>query len=257
MFVDTHAHLEDEKLIKNIDEILLDAYNNGVEKIVCASYDLASSQLATQISDTYQNVYATIGVHPHDAKTYSKETEQTLIQLSKNKKVVAVGEIGLDYHYDLSPRDIQKQVFEKQILLAYKLGLPIVIHMREATQDTLEILEKNKQYIIRAVLHCFNGSKQTLDKIMSMGFYVSYGGAVTFKNANGLLDIVKATPLDRIMLETDCPYMTPVPYRGQPNMPKYIPLVAEKICELKNISINQLQEITTKNAEKFFNLTQK
>ena len=180
-----------------------------------------------------------------------------MIQLSKNKKVVAVGEIGLDYHYDLSPRDIQKQVFEKQILLAYKLGLPIVIHMREATQDTLEILEKNKQYIIRAVLHCFNGSKQTLDKIMSMGFYVSYGGAVTFKNANGLLDIVKATPLDRIMLETDCPYMTPVPYRGQPNMPKYIPLVAEKICELKNISINQLQEITTKNAEKFFNLTQK
>jgi TatD DNase family protein len=149
---------------------------------------------------------------------------------------------------------VQKQVFEKQIELAYKLQLPIVIHTREAIGDTMEILRKYKTKIKGALVHCFNASKEILCEIMDMGFYVSYGGAVTFKNANGLLECVKNTPLDRLMLETDCPYMTPVPYRGTTNFPKYIPIVAQKISELKNIPIKEIEEITTKNAKKFFKI---
>lgn len=254
MYIDTHAHLTDECFQNCVDEILEQSKQQGVEKIFCASYDKQSSIESVELAKKYDDVYAIIGVHPHDAKTYDNELEKTLTQLAQFEKVVAIGEIGLDYHYDLSPRDVQKQVFEKQIELAHKLQLPIVIHTREAIGDTMEILRRYKSKICGALVHCFNASKEILHEIMDMGFYVSYGGAVTFKNANGLLEAVKNTPLDRIMLETDCPYMTPVPYRGKTNFPKYIPIVAQKISELKNVPIKEVEEITTKNAKKFFKI---
>ena len=254
MYIDTHAHLTDKCFQDYVDDILEQSKQHGIEKIFCASYDKQSSIESVELAKKYNDVYAIIGVHPHDAKTYDEQLEKTIIQLAQNNKVVAIGEIGLDYHYDLSPRDIQKQVFEKQIDLAYQLGLPIVIHTREAIGDTMEILRKNKTKIQGALVHCFNASKEILREIMDMGFYVSYGGAVTFKNANGLLEAVKNTPLDRIMLETDCPYMTPVPYRGKTNFPKYIPIVAQKIAELKNISVEEIEIITTQNAQKFFKI---
>ncbi|MBQ3494429.1 MAG: TatD family hydrolase [Clostridia bacterium] len=252
MFIDTHAHLGDERIICDIQNVLEQAKNAGVGKIVCVGYDLQSSQQAVELSEKYENVYACIGVHPHDAKTYTNQVEQKLIELAEHPKVLAIGEIGLDYFYDLSPREIQKQVFVRQIELAKRLHKKIVVHMREATQDTMEILEQNRANILGAIVHCFNGSKETLERVMKMGFYVSYGGAVTFKNANGILEAVKNTPMNRILLETDCPYMTPVPHRGQTNYPKYITLVAQKICELKNMDIKQLEEITTQNAKNFF-----
>ena len=254
MYIDTHAHLTDKCFQDCVDEILEQAKQQNVKKIICASYDQQSSIDSVGFANKYDNVYAIIGVHPHDAKTYDESIEQTLIKLAQNNKVVAIGEIGLDYHYDLSPREVQRQVFGKQIDLAYRCKLPIVIHTREAIGDTMEILRKNKSKIYGALVHCFNASKEILCEIMDMGYYVSYGGAITFKNANGLLEAVKNTPLERITLETDCPYMTPVPYRGQTNFPKYIPLVAQKIAELKNMSVEEIEQITTKNAQKFFKI---
>ena len=254
MFIDTHAHLDDAKLINDVEKIISEANVENVKKIISVGCDADTSFQTVCLAEKYDNVYAIIGVHPHDAKTFNQEVENKLIELAKSKKVVAIGEIGLDYHYDLSPREVQREVFEKQINLAEKLNLPIIIHTREAIGDTMDILRRNKHKIKKALIHCFNASKEILTEIIQMGFCVSYGGAITFKTANGLLECVKNTPMDRIMLETDCPYLTPTPYRGTTNYPKYIPIVAEKIAELKNISIEEVEKITTKNAENFFKI---
>lgn len=255
MYTDTHAHLQDEKLLQNIETILNTAKENNVTKIICSSYDLSSSEFAVLLAQTHDRVYATVGVHPHDAKNYTPETEQKLKQLCLKNKVVAYGEIGLDYHYNLSPKDIQKQVFLQQLKLASSLNLPVIIHTREAMGDTLEILRNNKSLLNNGgVFHCFNGSAEVLAKINSMGFYVSYGGAVTFKNANNIVEIVKQTPLDKLLLETDCPYMTPVPHRGEINEPKNIDLIAKKICDIKQITLQELSDITENNVKKIFKI---
>lgn len=253
--IDCHAHLNDEKLKNNICEINNSSLNVGVNKIINVGYDLQSSIDAVKIASEYENMYAVVGVHPHDAKNYSSEVEQKLENLTKNKKVVAIGEIGLDYHYDLSPRDVQKDVFIKQIILSHKLNLPIVIHTREAIGETLDILNEHKQLLTNGVLiHCFNASLEVLDIVIKNGWYVSFGGAITFKNGNKIVECVKNCPLDRIMLETDCPYMTPEPYRGQINTPVNLPIVAAKIAEIKQIDLKEVENVTEQNTIKFFNL---
>ena len=253
--IDCHAHLNDEKLKNYIYEINNSSLNIGVNKIINVGYDLQSSIDAVKIASEYENMYAVVGVHPHDAKNYSSEVEQKLENLAKNKKVVAIGEIGLDYHYDLSPRDVQKDVFIKQIILSHKLSLPIVIHTREAIGETLDILNEYKQFLTNGVLiHCFNASLEVLDIVIKNGWYVSFGGAITFKNGNKIVECVKNCPLDRTMLETDCPYMTPEPYRGQINTPVNIPIIAAKIAEIKQIDVKKVEEVTEKNTIKFFNL---
>ncbi len=256
MLIDTHCHLNDEQLENDTRDIIERAKEHNVKKLVCVGASLSSSKKAVEIANKYDNVFAVIGVHPDDANTFDDEILDKLRQLAKNnKKVVAVGEIGLDYHFVQDNKDAQKRCFERQIELANELDLPIVIHTRDAMGDTLDIVRKYKDKIKKGgIFHCFHGSKEVLCEINKMGFYVSYGGAITFNNANSLREIVKQTPLDKILTETDCPYMAPVPLRGTINEPKNIDLIFEKMCEIKNISKNELEKIIENNTKKIFNI---
>ena len=256
MLIDTHCHLNDEQLENDTKDIIERAKEHNVKKLVCVGASLSSSVKAVEIANEYDNVFAVIGVHPDDANTFNDEILDKLKELAKNnKKVVAIGEIGLDYHFVQDNKEAQKQCFIKQIELANELDLPIVIHTRDAMGDTLDIVRKYKDKIKKGgIFHCFHGSKEVLCEINKMGFYVSYGGAITFNNANSLREIVKQTPLDKILTETDCPYMAPVPLRGTINEPKNIDLIFEKMCEIKNISKNELEKIIENNTKKIFNI---
>ena len=254
MFIDAHAHLDDPALAPREAEILAAAKEAGVGVIVNASSDLPSSEASAALASRRAEVYAVVGVHPHEAKTYDEEVERRLVALCAQPKVVAFGEIGLDYHYDLSPRDVQKQVLEREIQLAAELGLPVVFHVREAYEDFNAIIERNKRYLKKGVLlHCYGGSAE-LAKYYSKNFdaYFSFGGVLTFAKHKDL--VLAEIPEDRLLLETDCPYMTPVPFRGTPNEPKNIPIVAQKMAELKGLSRDYIEEITTGNALRFYKI---
>lgn len=253
MFIDIHAHLQDEKLIDNVEKVICDALNSGVQKIICAGYDIMSSRQAVDLANKYPCVFAAVGIHPENVNEYNEQTEKELCCLAQNKKVVAIGEIGLDYHFVSDNKEKQKQVFLSQIKLANKLNLPIVIHTRDAIKDTLDILKENKTNKA-GVFHCFSGSKETLNEVIKLGYNVSFGGAITFNNATNLRDIVLACPVDKLLTETDCPYMTPVPFRGQVNEPKFVLLVIEKMCEIKNIQKNELEKIIENNVKNIFNI---
>lgn len=253
MFIDVHAHLNDDKYSNNLQEVLSKAKQNNVGVIICSGYDEKSSKSALNLASRFENVYCTIGMHPHDAKYYNDEFENVIKDLASNRKVLAIGEIGLDYHYDLSPRDIQRQVFEKQIVLAHELQLPIVIHTREAIKDTIDILNKNKNLLKQGFLfHCYNASKEITTKLLNENCYFSFGGTSTFKNATNIREVIELIPIGKILLETDCPYLTPHPFRGEINEPYYIPLIAEKIAEIKGVSLKEVEQITTNNAKRFF-----
>lgn len=255
MFIDSHAHLNDEKLIYNLEEIINSANSVNVRHIICPAYDYQSSIDALKICNKYGNVFCTLGIHPHDAKSFDKNFEDWLSKNVSDKSVKAIGEIGLDYHYDLSPREVQREVFGRQIELADAFNLPIVVHTREAIADTLNILEKYKNQLRNGVLiHCFNASLEVAKQVVERGYYVSFGGAVTFKNATNLTKVVEFIPLNRIMLETDSPYMTPEPYRREINQPKNIPIIAEKIAQIKGIDITEVEKITSENVINFFRL---
>ena len=255
--VDTHAHLQDPKL-QNVEEIVNGAQLAGVNKIVCASCDLETSKTAVEFANAFRGVYATIGYHPHEAKGFDESSINQLKELAQNKKVVAIGEIGLDYFYMFSSKECQKEVFLKQIDLANELKLPIVVHSREETADTLEILRNNRQKLQHGVcIHCFNMSLEILREITSYGFYISIGGIVTFKNANNILQVAKECPSDKFMLETDTPYLTPVPFRSKTNEPKYVVNTAQKIAEIRGLTLEEVDELTTQNANRFFGLGDK
>ena len=255
MFIDTHAHIQDDMLKDRVIEIVASAKENNVGKIVCASYDLSSSDTAVEFANKFEGVFATVGVHPENCEYYNLDVERKLIELCKDKKVIAIGEIGLDYHYTKENKERQKEVFEKQILLADKLSLPVVIHTRDAIGDTLEIVRKNKDKLKKGgVFHCFHESKEVLNEIISLGFYVSYGGVITFNNANSLREIVAYTPVERMLTETDCPYMTPVPKRGQINSPENIPLIVKKLSEIKKIDEKELEKILEQNTKNIYGI---
>ena len=254
MYIDAHAHLDDELLRDREAEVVAAAREAGVGVIVNASSDLPSSERSVALAAKYEDVYAVIGVHPHEAKTYSAEVEKRLVELSKNPKVVAFGEIGLDYHYDLSPRDVQQEVLEREIRLAAELGLPVVFHVREAYEDFNAIIERNKEYLTNGVLlHCYSGSAELAKYYRErFGAKFSFGGVLTFAKHKDV--VLQAAGIDNVMLETDCPYMTPVPHRGTPNEPKYIPLVAAKMAELFGVSIAEVEARTTETAKAFYRL---
>ena len=254
MYVDAHAHLDDPILAPREAEVLAAAKAAGVGIVVNASSDLPSSEASVALASRHEEVYAVIGVHPHEAKTYSAGVEQRLITLAKEPRVVAFGEIGLDYHYDLSPRDTQCDVLAREIEVAAELKLPVVFHVREAYEDFNRIIEQKKDYLKNGVLlHCYSGSAE-LARYYSEWFdaYFSFGGVLTFAKHKDV--VLAAIPEDRLLLETDCPYMTPVPFRGTPNEPKHIPLVAEKMAELKGLSREKVEEVTTANALRFYRL---
>lgn len=255
MLIDVHAHLNDEKLIKNLDDIIKNAKLKQVEKIICVGFDLNSSQNAIKIAEKYENVFACIGVHPSDAESFNAETKKFLLENADNKKVIAIGEIGLDYHYEPYDKILQKQIFEEQIKIADKAGLPIQIHSRDATKDTLDILKSNKQYLNNGgIVHCFSGSYETLMEIQKLGLKISVGGVITFKNAKSTIELIEKMPLEMLMLETDCPYLSPAPHRGEINEPQNVYFIAQKIADIRDISLENLSKITSKNTSDVFGI---
>lgn len=248
---DTHAHYDDSRFDEDRDELLNSLTQKGVEYIINCGCDLRSSLTTLELSEKYSFIYAAIGVHAHEAQEATEEDLCRIKELYKNEKVVAVGEIGLDYHYDFSPRETQLDIFEKQLILANELNLPVIVHDREAHEDTLNLLKK---YRPKGVVHCFSGSAEMAKEIVRLGMYIGIGGAITFKNAKKPVEVVEYLPLERLLLETDAPYMTPVPFRGQRCDSAHIAYTAEKIAEIKAIPPGELINICNENAGTLFGI---
>ena len=254
MFIDTHAHYDDEQFNEDRDALLLSLPQKGVGAVINCGQDAETSARCVALAEQYDFVYATVGIHPHEAKKYCEAELEKIKALAANKKVVAIGETGLDYHYDFSPRDIQKENFRANIRLASELGLPVVVHDREAHQDTFDILSEEGVPAGKAVYHCFSGSAEYARMIAKKGWYFSVGGSVTFKNASKLREAVAAIPDELLMLETDCPYMAPVPLRGTRNNSSNIIHTAGEIAAIRGSDFESICELTNRNAEKFFGI---
>jgi TatD DNase family protein len=255
MLIDSHAHLDDLRYDTDRDNVLQRAQTAGIEAIVTIGCDLATSQAAVVLAHAHPNIFATIGVHPHEAKEIGEGWYESFRSLAQHPKVVAYGEIGLDYHYDHSPREIQRQRFREQIHLARELALPLVIHTREAQEDTVMILREEGAVDVGGVFHCFSGDMWLAKDALDLGFYLSFSGVLTFKNATMLRDIAKTVPLDRLMVETDCPYLAPIPYRGKRNEPAYVQYVAETLAEIRgNGSVESVARATVENTKRVFRI---
>lgn len=254
MFFDTHVHLNAEQYNEDLQEVIQRAIDHKVTKMLVVGFDRPTIIKAMELVEEYEFIYACIGWHPVDAIDMTDEDLEWIEQLATHEKVVALGEMGLDYYWDKSPKEIQQEVFRKQIALAKKLKLPIVIHNREATQDIVTILKEENAKEVGGIMHCFSGSPETAMECIDMNFYISLGGPVTFKNAVKPKEVAAAVPLDRLLIETDCPYLAPHPYRGKRNEPAYVTLVAEEIAKLKEITVEELANSTTSNALKLFKL---
>ncbi len=248
---DTHAHYDDESFDADRDELLSDLKNNGVSNVIDCGCDLKSSLKAVELSEKYDYIYAAVGIHAHEADSATESDFKKIGSLYSEKKVVAVGEIGLDYHYDFSPREKQLEVFERQLAIAKQLDLPVIIHDRESHEDTMRLLKK---YQPKGVVHCFSGSVEMAKEVIKIGMYIGFGGAVTFKNARKPVEVVAFLPTERLLLETDAPYMTPVPYRGTRCNSTHIAYTAQKIAEIKNIPPQEIIDICNENAKKLFNI---
>ena len=249
MLIDTHAHIN---MLSNPEEGIIEARKAGVEEIIIPSASADDFENILELCHKFDNVYATLGVHPEDCEKFSDETAKKIIKLASDEKVVAIGEIGLDYHYTKENKDIQKRVFITQLEIAKSLGLPIVVHDREAHGDVLEILKAQKANNV--LLHCYSGSVEFMKECCALGFKIALGGVVTFKNAKEPKEVAKEIKLEDLMLETDCPYLAPHPFRGQENSPKFIGFVAKEIANLRNIPYDSVVKQTTQNAREFFNL---
>ncbi|GAW91623.1 TatD family hydrolase [Calderihabitans maritimus] len=254
MLFDSHAHLDDRQFAGEVDQVVRRAQLAGVKYILNAGYDVASSRRAVELAEKFDCIYAAVGIHPHVAKEATEEDFEALYQLAQNPKVVAVGEMGLDYYRNLSPRDVQQEVFREQIRLAHRLKLPIIVHDRDAHDDTVTILEEERAGEVGGVLHCFSGSWKMARRCLNLGFYISLAGPVTFKNARLHQEIAKLLPVNHLLVETDSPYLTPEPYRGKRNEPSFVKYVVEQIARLKNMSFEELSCITTENTKRCFNL---
>lgn len=258
MLIDTHTHLDDARYDGDRDAMIERARGAGVGTLVTIGCDLVTSRAAVALADRYPFIYATVGAHPHEVKHIVPGWYEELRELATHPKVVGYGEIGLDYHYDHSPRDTQQARFREQIRLARALDLPVVIHTREAQEDTVAILKEERAGEVGGVFHCFSGDAWLAKDALDLGFYLSFSGVITFQNAAMLREIVRTVPLDRILVETDCPYLTPVPHRGRRNEPAHVRLVAEKIAEIKGpieaIGLEEVGRITSENARRLFKL---
>ena len=254
MLFDTHVHLNAEQFDEDVEEVIARAKEAGVENMVVVGFDRPTIERALELVETYDFLYASVGWHPVDAIDMKDEDLDWIEDWTKHPKVVALGEMGLDYHWDKSPEDVQKDVFRRQIRLAKKVKLPIIIHNREATQDIVDILKEEEASEVGGIMHCFSGSPEVAKECVDMNFYISLGGPVTFKHARKPKEVAKEIPLEKLLVETDCPYLAPHPNRGKRNEPAYVRLVAEQIAELKEISIEEVEAATTRNAKKLFNI---
>jgi hydrolase, tatD family len=257
MIFDTHAHLDSEQFEEDFDVIIQNIINKKISLIVNPGCDLPTSKKSVELSEKYDFIYSAVGFHPHEAKYMDQDAIKEIENLAiLNNKVVAIGEIGLDYYYDFSPRDIQEDVFAEQMELANKLDLPFIIHSRDASNDTYEMVKKYKNNV-DCVLHCYSQSKEMAKLYLDLGCYLSFAGPVTFKKSTNLQEVAKYTPLDRIFIETDSPYLSPEPKRGKKNEPSNVIYTGKKIAELKEISEEQLFKSTYNNAVRFFKLDKK
>ena len=254
MLFDTHAHLNAEQYNEDLEAVIDRAKSEGVSKVVVVGFDRPTIVKAMELAEKYSFIYAAVGWHPVDAIDMTDKELAWIEELAAHPKVVALGEMGLDYHWDKSPKHIQKEVFRKQIALAKKVNLPIIIHNREATMDIVQILKEEGPHEVGGIMHCFSGSIETAKECMKMNFYISFGGPVTFKNAKNVKEVAASIPLDRLLIETDCPYLTPHPFRGKRNEPGYVKLVAEELAALKGLSYEELANITMENAKRVFGI---
>ncbi|AKU30882.1 MULTISPECIES: TatD family hydrolase [Bacillus] len=254
MLFDTHAHLNAEQYNEDLEQVIERAKSEKVEKIVVVGFDRPTITRAMELIEAYDFMYAAIGWHPVDAIDMTDEDLAWIKELSQHEKVVAIGEMGLDYYWDKSPKDVQKEVFRRQIALAKEVNLPIIIHNRDATEDVVTILKEEGAAEVGGIMHCFTGSLEIAKACMEMNFYISFGGPVTFKNAKKPKEVVKDIPSDRLLIETDCPYLTPAPFRGKRNEPSYVKYIAEQIAELREMSFEELAALTTENAKKVFRI---
>jgi TatD DNase family protein len=254
MLIDSHAHLEMPEFKKDLEAIIQRAKESGVEYIFTVGTEEKDWKRALEIAASHPSIYAILGVHPHNAKEIDHQTYPMLRELCRHEKVKAYGEIGLDFFRNLSPRDLQLKRFREQIGLAKELGLPVVIHDREAHRETLEILKSDRAGECGGIIHCFSGDYEMAKACMDMGFYISIPGSITFKNAEGFREVVKRIPLESLLVETDAPFLTPVPFRGKRNEPSYVRYTAQKVAEVKNISFEKVAEVTTKNAIRVYKL---
>ncbi|TPV37807.1 TatD family hydrolase [Bacillus dicomae] len=252
MLFDTHSHLNAEQFEEDLQEVIERMKEAGVTYTVVVGFDEVTIKKAIELAESYDFIYAAVGWHPVDAIDMTEEHLAWLEELAAHPKVVALGEMGLDYHWDKSPKEIQKEVFRKQIALAKKVKLPIIIHNRDATQDIVDILAEENAAEVGGIMHCFSGSVEVAERCVDMNFLISLGGPVTFKNAKKPKEVAAEIPLEKLLIETDCPYLTPHPFRGKRNEPSYVKLVAEEIANLKGISYEEVAEITTKNAKALF-----
>ncbi len=249
--IDTHTHIYDKQFEEDFDDVI-DRIENQLEGIVSIGFDLESSQKSVELAKKYNFIHAVVGVHPVDISKYNDEVEKEIEKLALNEeKVVAIGEIGLDYHWMADPKDVQAEGFRKQMALAERVKKPVVIHTREALQDTLDILAEFPN--VRGILHCYPGSYEAAKPFLDR-YFLGIGGTLTFKNNRKTKELVEVLPLEKIVIETDCPYLTPVPFRGKRNEPIYTSYVAEEIARIKNISVEEVIKITTENAKKIYGI---
>lgn len=248
---DSHAHFDDEKFNEDRDEILSSLPSKGISGVINCGTNLQTSEFSIELSEKFGFVYAAAGFHPHEVTEFDDASLLEVKRLAQNEKVVAIGEIGLDYYYDFSPREKQIEAFEKQLELAAELSLPVIIHNRDAHADTLEILKKHRP---KGVLHCFSGSAEMAQEIIKLGMYIGLGGAVTFKNAKKPLEVAAVVPDELLLIETDCPYMSPVPFRGKRCDSTMIPYTAEKIAEVRGTTAQDILNLTAENAKRLFEI---
>jgi TatD DNase family protein len=254
--IDSHCHLDDRKYDGAVGRLVEEAKRAGVSIIITIGTDLASSEKAVGLAHQFDGVYATVGTHPHDARKFDQRALDRFRELATyDKKVRAIGEIGLDYYRDLSPRPVQKKVFEEQLRLAADVKLPVVIHTRESFEDTVAIVREFAGELRGGVFHCFPGTADDAQRVFELGFVVSVGGVITYPSA-GMAQMVAEIPLDRVLLETDAPYLTPVPHRGKVNMPAYVRHVCDKLAELRGVSPSEIETITDRNCRKLFGLAE-
>lgn len=255
MFIDTHVHLNADQYEEDVEEVIARAQQAGVKQMVVVGFDRKTIVRAMELAEQYADIYAVVGWHPVDAIDCTDEDLAWIESLASHPKVVGIGETGLDYYWDKSPKEVQQRLFRKQIRLAQRVQLPVIIHNREATADVVRILEEEEAEKTGGIMHCFGGSVETAKQCINMNFLISLGGPVTFKNAKTPKQVAKEIPLPNLLIETDAPYLAPHPYRGKRNEPAYVKLVAEEIAKLKEVSVEEVANQTTLNAKQIFNLS--
>ncbi|MBM7623929.1 TatD family hydrolase [Sporohalobacter salinus] len=254
MLVDTHAHIDFSRFDEDREEVINRAKENSLEYIINVGADEESSQRSLELAQKHDMIYAVVGIHPHEAKNVTESTYKQLKNWAKEDKVVAIGETGLDYHYDNSPREVQRQVFRRHIQLAKEVDLPLVIHSREAEDQTMEILKEEEAEAVGGIIHCFPGDQKMANQALELNFYIAVGGILTFNNSYQLQRVVKQIPLDKLLIETDAPYLTPEPNRGKRNEPSYVKHVVDKLAQILPYSAEEIAATTTENAKEIFNI---